>query len=58
MKELIMIDEIFNQDIENTAENVKLSEEAVDVVNEMEKIIKTNKCAIVCLPTRANIWKI
>ena len=58
MKELIMIDEIFNQDIENTAENVKLSEEAVDVVNEMEKIIKTNKCAIACLPTRANIWKI
>ena len=55
MKELIMIDEIFNQDTENTAGNVNLSEEAVDVVNEMEKIIKTNKCAIACLPTRANV---
>ena len=37
MKESIMIDEMFNQDIENIAKNVKNSEEAVEVVNEMLK---------------------
>ena len=49
VKDSIMTDEIFNQDIKNTAKNVKSSEEAVDVVNEMEKIIKRNKCKILWL---------
>ena len=31
-KELIMSDEIANQDIENTAKNVKCSEETMEVV--------------------------
>ena len=49
VQELIMTDEIFNQDIENTAKNFKSSEEAVEVFNEMEKIIKSNKCSILWL---------
>ena len=49
MKELIMIDEIFNQDIQNTAKNVKSSEETVEVINEIEKIIKSKKCSILWL---------
>ena len=49
MKELIMIDEIFNQDIQNTAENVKSSDETVEVINEIEKIIKSKKCSILWL---------
>ena len=49
MKESIMIDEIFNQYIENTAKNVKSSEEAVEVINEIKKIIKNNKCSILWL---------
>ena len=40
-----MMDEIANQDIENTAENAKSSEEAMKVVKEMEKIIRSNKCS-------------
>ena len=39
VKASIMIDGIANQDIENTAKNVKNSEEAMEVVKEMEKII-------------------
>ena len=41
-----MIDEIVNEDIEKTAKNVKSSEETVEAINEMEKIIKNNKCNI------------
>ena len=44
-----MIDEIFNQDIQNTAENVKSSDETVEVINEIEKIIKSKKCSILWL---------
>ena len=43
MKESILIGEIANQDIENKAKNVKGLEEAVEVSNEVEKIIKSNK---------------
>ena len=32
--------EIVNQDIENTAKNVKISEEAMEVLKEMEKLLK------------------
>ena len=45
----IMTEKIFNQDIEKTAKNIKSSEEAVEVVNEMEQIIKSNKCSILWL---------
>ena len=44
-----MIDEIFNQDIQNTVKNVKSSEETVEVINEIEKIIKSKKCSILWL---------
>ena len=40
VKESVMIDETFNQDIENTVKNVKSLKEPVEVVNEMEKMIK------------------
>ena len=40
------MDEIVNQDIENTAKNVKSLKEEVEPVKEMEKIIKSNKCYI------------
>ena len=46
VKEPIMTNEILNQDIENTVKNIKSTEEAVEVVNEMEKIIKSSKCSI------------
>ena len=48
VKESIMIDKIANQDIENTAKCVKSSEEAVEVVKEMERITRSNKCS--------NLW--
>ena len=37
VKETIMSDKIANQDIENIAKNVKSSEEAVEIIKEMEK---------------------
>ena len=37
VKETIMSDKIANQDIENTAKNVKSSEEAMEIIKEMEK---------------------
>ena len=37
VKESTMSDEIANKDIENTAKNVKSSEEATEVVKEIEK---------------------
>ena len=49
MKESIIIDEIANQDIENTTKNVKSSEEAAEVAKGMEKIIRSNKCIILWL---------
>ena len=42
VKELIISDEIANQDVENTTKNVKSSEDAKEVVNEMETIIRSN----------------
>ena len=44
-----MIEEIVNEDIEKTAKSVKSSEEAVEVVHDMEKIIKRKKCNILWL---------
>lgn len=49
MKDLIIANEIFNRDIENAMKNVKSSEDAVGVVNEMNKIIENNKCSILWL---------
>ena len=49
VKDSILTDEIANQDIENKAKNVKSLEEAVEVVNEMEEIIRNNKCCILWL---------
>ena len=37
VKQLIMSNEIANQDIENTDENVKSSEEVIEVAKEIEK---------------------
>ena len=45
----MLIDEIDNQDIENKAKNLKSLEEAVEVVNEMEEIRRSNKCCILWL---------
>ena len=44
-----MIDEIANQDIENIAKGAKSSEEAMEVVKEIEKIISSNKHNILWL---------
>ena len=41
-----MSDEIANQDIENTGKNLKSSEESMEVVKEMEKLIRSIKCSI------------
>ena len=49
MKESTMIDEIANQDIENIAKGAKSSEEAMEVVKEIEKIISSNKHNILWL---------
>ena len=42
LKESTMIDEIANQDIESAVKNTKSSEEAIKVVKEMEKLIRSN----------------
>ena len=44
VEESILIDETFNEDIEKAAKNVKSSEEAVEVINKLDKIFKSNKC--------------
>ena len=44
-----MIAEIANEDIEKTAKSVKNPEEAVEAANNMETIIKSNKCDILWL---------
>ena len=38
-----MSDETANQDIENTAKNMKSSEQAIEVVKEIESIFRSNK---------------
>ena len=49
MKELIMGEEIVNEKYwKKEAKSVKSSEEAV-AGNNMEKVIKSNKCNILCL---------
>ena len=49
VKESIMGEEIVNEDIEKKAKSVKSPEEAVEAVNNMEKVIKSNKCNILWL---------
>ena len=41
-----MSDETANQDIENTAKNMKSSEQAIEVVKEIESIFRSNKYII------------
>ena len=57
MKDSIMSYEIANQDTENTAINVKSSEEVMEAVKKVEKIIRSNNYSIsmACLPTSSNI---
>ena len=45
-----MMDEIANQDIENTAENAKSSEEAMKVVKEVEKLLEVTNVVNYGLP--------
>lgn len=53
VEDLIMSDRNLNTDIEESAKKVQNSQEvAEDVVKEMEKIIKSNKCNILGLATR------
>ena len=49
VKESVLIHEIVNEDIEKTAKYVKSSEETVEAVNEMEDIIKSDKCNVLWL---------
>ena len=49
VKDSIMIEETVNEDIEKTAKSVKSPDEAVEKVNNMEKVIKSNKCNILWL---------
>ena len=44
-----LTDEIAKQDIENKAKNIKSSDEAVEVANVMEKVIRSNECCILWL---------
>ena len=44
-----MGEEIVNEDIEKKAKSVKSPEEAVEAVNNMEKVTKSNKCNILWL---------
>ena len=44
-----MSNEITNQDIENTDENVKSSEQVIEVAKEIEKNIRSNKYNILWL---------
>ena len=43
MEDLIMMGEIANQVFEKTSDSIKSPGEAVDVVNDMEKIIRSKK---------------
>ena len=49
MKDSIMIEEIVNDDLKKTSNNIKSPDEAVDVVNNMEKIIRSKKSNILWL---------
>ena len=49
LKESIMSDENVNKDVEESAGNVKYSDEAAEFVKEMEKVIKSNECSILWL---------
>ena len=49
VKKSIMIDKKVNINIEKTTKYINSSEEAVEAVNEMEKIIKSNKYNILWL---------
>ena len=44
-----MIDEIVKEDIKKTAKNVESSKETAEAVNNMEEVIKSNKCNILLL---------
>ena len=58
MKESIMNDEKANQDIENTAKNVKSSEEAMEVIKELKKLLKLISPVFYGLPTnKVNYFK-
>ena len=49
VKESTTSDEKTNQDIENTAKNIKSSEETMEIIKEMEKIIRSNNYSILWL---------
>ena len=57
VKESIMIEEIIETKIsKKTAKNVKSPEQAVEAVNNMEKLLKVKNINVMaCLPTRPNI---
>ena len=57
VKESTMSDEIANKDIENTAKNVKSSEEATEVVKEIEKNYQKQQVQyfMACLSKISNI---
>ena len=57
VKESIMIEEIVETKIsKKTAKNVKSPEQAVEAVNNMEKLLKVKNINVMaCLPTRPNI---
>ena len=44
-----MSDENVNKDVEESAGNVKYSDEVAEFVKEMEKVIKSNECSILWL---------
>ena len=49
LKELITSDENVNKDIKESVRKVKNFAEAAEIVKEMEKVIKSNKCSILWL---------
>ena len=58
MKESIMSDKKANQDIENTAKNVKSSEEAMEVIKELKKLLELISPVFYGLPTnKVNYFK-
>ena len=58
MKESIMSDKKANQDIENAAKNVKSSEEAMEVIKELKKLLELISPVFYGLPTnKVNYFK-
>ena len=55
-KDSVMIEEIVNEDISKNSKVLKTPEEAVEAVNNMEKILKSYKCKILCLPTNKTTY--